>query len=75
MPTARNQASKPESNREPSKAGQGHNWQDQNEADAVGLFGSGVLRRTLFTGALMVYSQLILVLWYIIKELDGSTFK
>ena len=47
-------------------------WQDQNASTATGAFGSGFLRRTVLTGLLMVYSQLVLVLWFVLKERRGS---
>lgn len=47
-------------------------WADQNEAEAVGAFGSGWLRRTVMTGGIMVYAQLIICIWYVNKAHNGS---
>ena len=33
---------------------------------------TGFLRRTVMTGLIMVYGQLIIILWYINKQRDGS---
>eukprot|EP00035_Acanthoeca_spectabilis_P039834 m.65404 g.65404 ORF g.65404 m.65404 type:complete len:518 (-) comp9758_c0_seq1:2837-4390(-) len=55
-----------------TKLGAAANWTDQNEAIADGAFVSGFLRRTVMTAATMIYGQLILVLWYIIKHRNGS---
>lgn len=47
-------------------------WQNQNESVAKGLFGSGIFRRIFLTGMTMLYSQLVLLLWYINKHNNGS---
>jgi len=52
--------------------GEDGNWNDQNEADAVGLFGSGIMRRTVMTLLTMIYSQLIISIWYVNQHCDGS---
>lgn len=44
------------------------NWVNQNSSSATGFFGSGLLRRSLLTLLLIIYSQLTLNLWYIVKE-------
>lgn len=49
-------------------------WADQNDAEAVGAIGSGFMRRTVMSAGIIAYSQLIICIWYVNKERDGSFY-